>query len=373
MKRFMVFLSIFLLVSAAVFGQAASMPIDIKSVAVVRGKQTTEQITVKQFKDYVSWLTMAKAMSTQDTNAKLTAEERRQALEELGNQFLACQAAAQEKINVSEKDITQYYDQSIANFSQSLGMVLGRAPTDAEIDTELRERTGMNRASFRELMKRTLLTENYLKVKKQSLFTSIKNPTDAEILKIYNEVKSRSIFESGFSRPDTARVRMLMVPFRNAGEKPKAQSTANNLFKTINGDTSKFDEAVRDFRKPNSGYVSGDGFVYKDDRIRQAMGADFVNTIFNLKQGEVSKLLEGKDGYYIVKIIESYRAQVLTLDDVYNLEDPRAPTVRQAIVAAETQRRFMEALQQATEELVVELRKSGSVQIMDDVYNQITW
>jgi len=368
----MVFLSVFLLISAAVFGQAASVPIEIRSVAVVRLSQS-EQITVKQFKDYVNWLTMAKAMSTQDPNAKLTAEERRQALEELGNQFLACQAAAQEKINVSEKDITQYYDQSIANFSQSLGTVLGRAPTEAEIDTELRERTGMNRTSFRELMRRTLLTENYLKVKKQSLFSSIKNPTEAEILKIYNEVKGRSIFESGFSRPDTARIRMIMVPFRNPGEKTKAQTTANNLFKSINGDPSKFDETVRDYRKPNSGYVSGDGFIYKDDRVRQAMGADFVNTVFNLRQGEVSKLLEGNDGYYIVKVIETYKAKVLALDDVYNLEDPRAPTVKQAISAAEMQRRFMAALQQATEELVTELRKKGTVQIMDDVYNQITW
>jgi parvulin-like peptidyl-prolyl isomerase len=367
MKRLMMFLSIFFLISAGVFGQ-----IDIKSVAVVRLSQS-EQITVKQFKDYVNWLTIAKAMSTQDPNAKLTAEERRQALEELGNQFLACQAAVQEKINVSEKDITQYYEQSIANFAGSLGMVLGRTPTDAEIDTELRDRTGMNRASFRELMKRTLLTENYLKVKKQSLFSSIKNPTEAEIQKIHNEVKGKSFFEYGFSRPDTARIRMLLVPFRNPAEKAKAQTTANTLFRSIGGDPSKFDEAVRDFRKPNSGYVSGDGYVYNDDRVRQAMGADFVNTAFNLKQGEVSKLLEGNDGYYIIKVIETYRAKILALDDIYNLEDPRGGTVRQAISAAEMQRRYMAALQQATEELVGELRKKGSVQIMDDIYNQITW
>jgi parvulin-like peptidyl-prolyl isomerase len=367
MKRFMIFLSIFLLVSAAIFGQ-----IDIKSVAVVRLSQS-EQITVKQFRDYVNWLTIAKAMSTQNPNAKLTAAERRQALEELGNQFLACQAAAQEKISVSEKEITQYYEQSIAGFAGSLGTALGRAPTDAEIDTGLRDRTGMNRASFRELMKRTLLTENYLKVKKQSLFTSIKEPTEAEIQKIHGELKDKSIFEYGFSRPDTTRIRMLLIPFRSPTEKAKAQTTANTLFKSINGDPGKFDEAARDFRKPNSGYVSGDGYVYKDDRIRQSMGADFVNTVFNLKQGEVSKLLEGNDGYYIIKVIETYRAKVLALDDIYNLEDPRGTTVRQAISAAETQGRFMAALQQATDELVGELRKKGSIQIMDDIYNQITW
>jgi parvulin-like peptidyl-prolyl isomerase len=222
-------------------------------------------------------------------------------------------------------------------------------------------------------MRRSLLTENYLKVKKQSLFESIKPPTDTEINGIYNEVKNRSIFENGFIRPDTARVRMIVVPFRNAGEKNSAQNKANELSRQINNDPGRFDEAAREFIKPNSGYISGDAFVYKDERIRQAMGPAFVDAVFALRQGAVSRVLERPDGFYIVKVMETYRSKTLVLDDIYNLEDPRSITVRQTISGAETQRRFMVALQQASEELVAELKKKGSIQIMDATYNNITW
>jgi parvulin-like peptidyl-prolyl isomerase len=367
MKRFVLFVCIFLSFSALVFGQ-----IDLQPVAIVRLAKT-EQITVRQLRDYVSWLAISKALTTQNSNAQLTDEERRQALEELGNQFLACQAAEQEKVTVTDREVNQYFDQSIKAFSDGLAQMLGHTPTDAEVDTELRNRTGMNRASYRELMKRTLVTENYLKVKKQSLFESIKPPTETEILAIYNDVKNRSIFDNGFNRPDAARVRMLLVPIRNASEKSAAQTTANNLLRQIGNDASKFDEAVRDYRRPNSGYLSGDGYVYKDDKIRQAMGANFVDTVFGLKQGEVSRLVERPDGFFIIKVIETYRAKVLTMDDIYNLEDPRSPTVRKTIADAEVQKRFMLTLQQASEELVLDLRKRGSVQIMNDTYTKISW
>jgi parvulin-like peptidyl-prolyl isomerase len=98
-----------------------------------------------------------------------------------------------------------------------------------------------------------------------------------------------------------------------------------------------------------------------------------VDTVFSLKQGVVSKVVERPDGFYIIKVMETYRSKTLTLDDVYNLEDPRSITVRQTIGAAEMQRRFMVALQQASEELVADLKKKGSIQIMNDTYNKITW
>ena len=367
MKRFSLFFCIFLL--ASVFGFAQ---IDLQPVAIVRLSKT-EQITVKQFKEYVSWLTVTKAMSTQNANAKLTDTEKRQALEEMGNQYLACQAAEQEKITVTDREINQYFEQSIKSFSDGLALMMGRTPTDAEIDAELRNRTGMTRASYREIMRRTLLTENYLKVKKQSLFDAIKPPTEAEIIVIYNENKNKSIFENGFMRPDTVRVRMIVVPYRNAGEKAAAQNKANELARQIGNDPANFDEVAREFIRPNSGYISGDAFIYKDERIRQAMGAAFVDTVFSLRQGSVSRVVERPDGFFIIKVMETYRAKTLVLDDIYNLEDSRSITVRQTIAGAELQRRFMVALQKASEELVIELKKKGSVQIMDATYNSIVW
>ncbi|MDR2701867.1 MAG: peptidylprolyl isomerase [Spirochaetaceae bacterium] len=367
MKRFIVFLSIFLLISAAVFGQ-----IDLQPLAVIRLSKT-EQISVKQFKDYVNWLTITKIMSTGDINARLTNDERRLALDELGNQFLACQAAEQEKITVTSREIDQYFDQSMKNFSESLAQVLGHTPTEAEVDAELRNRTGMTRAGFKDIMKRSLITENYLKIKKKALFESIKQPTDAEIQVIYNDFKGKSTLEGGFSRPDTIGVRMIIVPIINSNGRTAAQTTANNLAKQIGNDPGRFDEVARDFQKPNSGYVTGNGYMYKHERIRESIGAAFFDAAFSLKQGEVSKLLERPDGFYLIKVIETYRARILALDDIYSLEDPRNITIKQAIIAMEMQRRLMAALQQASEELVAELRKKGTIEIKMDIYNQITW
>ena len=377
MKKIIVFLCSFLLVSPLVFAQ-----IDLQPVAIVRLSRT-ENITVRQFREYTQWLTMNKAMATQNPNAQLTASERRQALEELGNQLLANQAAEQERVTVSDRDITQRFNETISGFSAGLAQVLGRAPTDAEVDTELRNRTGMNRASFRDLMRRTWITENYLEVKKRHLFEAIRQPTDAEIRTIYNEHRNRSIFENGFSRPDAVRVRMLVIPIRSPAERAAAQTTANNLSRQIGGDPGRFDEAARDFMRPNSGYVSADGFIYNHDIIRQAMGGPFVTAVFALRHGQVSGVLERPDGFYIVRIMETHRARVLDLDDTYDLQDTggvdqqgrRVPpvTVRQAIIRAEMQRRFGLTLQQASEELVTELRNRGSVQIMEDTYNRIVW
>jgi len=71
--------------------------------------------------------------------------------------------------------------------------------------------------------------------------------------------------------------------------------------------------------------------------------------------------------------METYRSKTLVLDDVYDLQDPRSITVRQVIASIEMQRRFMNTLKQASEELVAELKKKGSVQIQDATYNSITW
>jgi parvulin-like peptidyl-prolyl isomerase len=364
MKRFAVFLIFFLVFSGFVFGQ-----IDLQPVAIVRLSKT-EQISVKQFKDYVSWLTVTKVMSTGNTNTKLTEEEKRLALDELGNQFLACQAAERDKITVTSREIDQYFDQSMKNFSGSLAQLLGRTPTEAEVDTELKNRTGMTRASFKDIMRRSLVTENYLKIKKRALFEAVKQPTDAEIQAFYDKEKGKSILEGGFSRPDTIGIKLILIPITN---NPNARIIANNLAKQIGSDPGRFDEVARDSQKPNSGYVTGNAYWYKHEKVRESIGATFYDAAFRLKQGEVSPLLEKPDGFCIIKVVETYRAKTLALDDIYYLEDPRNTTIKQAIITAEAQRRLMLALEQASKELVAELRKSGSIEIKNDTYNQIQW
>jgi parvulin-like peptidyl-prolyl isomerase len=367
MKRLTIVVGLFLSLSGLAFAQ-----LDLQPVAIVRLSKS-QPISVKEFKDYVNWMSLSRAA---DPSAKvaLTDTERREILDTLSNQLLACQAAEQDNVSATDREVTQQFDEEMKPLIAYLGQKLGHAPSDAEVDTELRAQTGMTRAGFKEQIRRSLVTNKYLQFKKAGLFQALKPPSDAEVLTFYNQSKDKNIFDGGFIRPDTIRIRMIWVPVNNASEKSAALNRANQLLRTIGGDAGKFDEVVNDADKPNSGYMGGDGpYVYKHEQIRAAMGIDFYDTAFRLKQGEVSKLLERPDGYYIVKVIETYRQKTLTLDDIYNLGDPRKITVRNYITIIESQRRQMETIKKASEELVEELKKRGSVTVNNDTYNSIVW
>jgi parvulin-like peptidyl-prolyl isomerase len=370
MKRFLCCLAFF----TAAAGLFAQLGFDTQPVAIVRLSRS-QPISVKEFKDYVKWMNLSR-VNSQDPSARtpLSPDDRRKILDTISNQLLACQAAEKDNITVSEKDITQALDEELKPLYAMLTQKLGRSPSEAEVDNELRTQTGMNKAGFREQIRRSLITNKYLQFKKQSLFQSLKPPTEAEIQRIYNELKNKSFLDGGFLRPDAIRIKMIWVPAANPADRTKALEKANQLLRQIGGDAGRFDEVVDDSRKPNSGYMGGDGpYLYKNEQIRAAMGIDFYDTAFRLKQAEISKLLERPDGYYIIKVTETYRQKILSLDDVYRLEDPRRTTVRDFVLISEAQKRQLETYEKASLELVEELKKQGSVEIKNDIYNSITW
>jgi parvulin-like peptidyl-prolyl isomerase len=372
MKRYFFFLLLFIFLCGMVFAQQ-----DLQPVAVVRLSRS-QPVSVKEFKDYVRWMNLSRANIAaqygQPAPAPLNAEERRQILETITNQLLACQAAEQDNVSVTDRELNQAVDEELKPLIDALSRRLNRAPSDAEIDNELRTRTGMTRAGFKEQIRRSLLTDKYLYFKKQAQFQSISPPSEPEIQSLYNQAKNTFILEGGFFRPDTIRLRMIAVRITGQTSRAAALEKATRLVRQIGGDAAKFDEAMADSRKPNSGYEAGDTYLYKDERFRANMGIDFYDTAFSLKQGEISKLLERPDGYYIIKVIETLRQKTLALEDVYLYDNDSKPvTVRNYIIITESQRRQGEAREKASIELVEELKKRGSVQIMDSAYNSIVW
>jgi parvulin-like peptidyl-prolyl isomerase len=372
MKRFFS-----ILVFLVLYGGLAFAQLDLQPVAIVRLSKS-QPISIKEFKDYVNWMYLSRANAATQANQAppppLNAEERQKVLETICNQLLACQAAEQESITLTDRELNQAVEEELKPLATYLAQRLGHEPSSTEIDDELQSQTGMTRAGFKEQIRRSILTNKYLQFKKQALFQALKPPTDAEIQSLYNQLKDKTILEGGFVRPDAVRIKMIWVPITGQTNKAAALEKANQLMRQIGGDAGKFDEVVADSRNANSGYIGGDGpYLYKSEQIRAEIGIDFYDTAFRLKQGEVSKLLERPDGYYIIKVTETLRQKTLTLEDVYRLEDSRRTTVKNYIFIAESQKRQMETYEKSSLELVEELKKRGNVQIIDSAYNSIVW
>jgi len=339
-RGFLVFFSVFLI--AQVFAQA-----DLQPAAIVNLTRS-EPITVKQFRTEVE--RMEKTARRTLSNA-----ERREVLDAMINERLAIQAAEKDKITVAESEVNRQIDQLKAQMVQAIG----RQPTDAEFATAIRNETGLDMAAFREQSRRQLITQKYLMSKKQSTIESLKVPTEAEIISTYNLTKAQ------FVRPDTVRFSMIQVDYgADAAAKTRAKELADRLFREIGSNASKFDEVVLRGQSPNSGYQAGDGgYLPRNMEAAQIVGQEFINIVFNLKQGEVSKLMDGARGYQIVKITETYTQKNLELDDIFQLGTRM--TVRDYIGNAMLQERQMEVLSRATQELVAELRAGKTFQVFD--------
>jgi parvulin-like peptidyl-prolyl isomerase len=347
MKKGTFFLFLFLAVTALVTAQN-----DLQPAAIVNLTRS-EPITVKQFRSEVERM-------EKGTGRTLNADERRQVLDVLINEKLAIQAAERDKVTISENEVNQQMQQLRSGLTQAMG----RQPTDAEFAQAIRNDTSMELPAFREQLRRQLLTQKYLQSKKQNIFDTVKDPTEEEIENTYNLAKAE------FVRPETVRFSMIQVAFsNNAAAKASAKETADRLFREIGSNPAKFDEVVLRGQAPNAGFQAGDaGFLPKNLEAQQLMGTDFINTAFSLKQGEVSRLIEGPRGYHIIKITETYGMKNLELGDIFQLGTRM--TVRDYIGNSMLQQRQREVIAKATQELVTELRAGKTFQVFE---KNITW
>jgi parvulin-like peptidyl-prolyl isomerase len=341
------FLVLFAACLTAVVAQA-----DLQPAAIVNLTRS-EPITVKQFRTEVERM-------ERTTRRTLSEKERRDILDAMINERLAIQAAEKDRITISENEVTQQINQLRAQMVQAIG----RQPTEAEFATAIRNETGLEMPAFREQVRRQLLTQKYLMTKKQSSFESMKVPTEADIVNAYNLTKSQ------FVRPDTVRFSMIQVDYGvDAAAKSRAKELADRLFREIGNSPSKFDEVVLRGQASNSGFQAGDGgYLPRNMEAAQVVGQEFITVAFNLKQGEVSRMMDGVRGYQIMKVTETYAQKNLELDDIFQLGTRM--TVRDYIGNSLLQEQQMEVLAKATQELVTELRAGKTFQVFE---RNLTW
>ena len=360
MRRFFILFLLLVCIGMTVFAQ-----IDLQIVARVNLTKS-EAITVKQLKtelESLAWQTFTAQYNRVPTSQEIataiqntSVANRRQVLDTMINKLLVLQAAERDRVTVTDNELNQ----AITRLRTQMTQGLGRQPTDAEFALAVKNETGQDLPAFRESLRRDAIAQKYLMAKKQDIFSSVKPPTETEIVNYYNLSKTQ------FIRPDSVRFSMIQVPYGpDAASKARARTLAERLSRDIGSNPAKFDEAVVNGQSPNSGYQAGDaGYLPRNLQAQQAAGEDFVNTAFSLRQGEVSKLIEGVPGYQIIKITETHSQKALELDDIAELGTRM--TVRQFIGAALAQRVEQETIARATQELVRELRVGNPFQVMEN-------
>jgi parvulin-like peptidyl-prolyl isomerase len=313
----------------------------------------TEAITVGQLRTEVQRMEKASGKT-------LTKPERLQVLDVIINERLVLQAAERDRIMVTENEVNQQIDQ----LRNVLAQQLGRKPTDAEFAQAVMNESGLDVPTFKEQLRRQVIVQKYLMAKKGDLINSVKMPTDQDIQSEYTLLKNELV------RPETIRFSMIQVVYgSDASSRTKAKTLADSLVKEINNDPAKFDEVAQKSVAPNSGYQAGDaGYLPRNQEARNIVGQTFIDAAFTLKQGQVSKLIEGQQGYQIIKVTENYASKQLELTDILQLGT--RITVRDYIGQGLLNQRQQAVLKQASEEIVKDLRSGKTFQVFE---NNINW
>jgi parvulin-like peptidyl-prolyl isomerase len=346
MKRTVFFVFLCLLISVSAFSQA-----DLQAVATVNLIRT-EPITVRQLRTEVG------RMET-SAGRPLTQAERLQVLDVMINERLVLQAAERDRVVVTENEVNNQMQQ----LRNSLAQNLGRQPTEAEFAQAVMNESGLDVMSFREQMRRQMIVQKYLVTTKESTLNSLRPPTEAEILAEYNLMRGRLV------RPQTVRFSMIQVPYGpDAASRTNARELADRLAREINSNAGRFNDVAARHVTPNSGYTAGDaGFLPRDQEVRNIVGQQLMDAAFSLGLEQVSSVIEGIQGFQIIKVTEIYAQRNLELDDIFQLGTRM--TVRDFIGQNMFNHRQQATLAQASQELVSELRTGRTFQVFENLVN----
>jgi hypothetical protein len=339
---------LFLMVSLCLSGIGmAFAQNDAQTVAMVNITKP-EPITVRQLKAAITPLEQAAGRT-------MTVAQRRQALDSLIGQRLIIQAAERDRLPLSPIDV----DNALKS---NLAAQLGRQPTQAEFNSVL----GDNAAAIREDARKTLLIQAYIQTKKLALLQAAERyePSEADINYSY-VINRRDLI-----RLDTVGVSLISIPMEN--DRAKAKAKADSLAREISANPARFDEIALPGKAQNAratvGFEAGDTYLERNPELDQQSGKQFVTTVFNLRQGEVSPLLETGDAFYFIRVNSIYGFKVLELNDVVSLASRM--TVREYIRDDLKSKENQRVLEQAFQELAAELRRpTGVVTVYEQYLN----
>jgi parvulin-like peptidyl-prolyl isomerase len=348
MKRISVLVLLLSLCETLIFAQAIDKP-----AATVRLTKA-ETITVRQVRKTTDPL-------EQRANRALTKAERLQVLEGFVARKLIEQAAARDKIYVSEAELKAELDRQ----KKLLGTQVqaGRELTDAELQTLIKN-SGSTWDDYLEALKYSKLTYTYAAAKRPDAFSKIPQPTDADAKAYYEANKTKY-----FVWDDTVRIKWILVDTRNLTskeERDKAAKRADDIYKEYKSGV-KFDDLVAKYSDDTaSKYKGGDlGYLQRNDtQQQQFLGIAFFDSVFALRKGETSEIIQTNVGYAIVSVTDRIDAKILSLED--KIPPAYTELVKDRVKSLLLQNRQSEAYTKALTEIVADLKKQAEVKIFEE-------
>ena len=338
MKR--IFLSLFAV--ASVLASGAQTTIDKPAATIKLTKQ--DVISVRQIKADVERLEAAAGL-------KFTADQIKQVLDARINSLLFVQFCDREKITVQDADVTKALSQMKAN--------LGPKATDADMENSMRA-SGVF-VEPKVYVRQRLLFETYVQTKMaDELKTVMAEPTADEILKAYDLAKSSLV------RPDTMRLSVLYVDTRGKSDADakKAKDALSALSSALKLNPSKFDEYM--LRAGDAaGYKAIPSFyMEKTSQNKTLFGTELFDTVFKLRTGDISTIVESPTGFRIVRANEFLAQKQLGLADT--VPGNQNMTVQDFLsyqIASDKEAKFMDKTES---DLITQLRAQAAIKIYEE-------
>ncbi|MGA2546031.1 MAG: peptidylprolyl isomerase [Rectinemataceae bacterium] len=356
MARLALALPLLAFLSAAGLGAQAASPLPTRKPIVQVNLKVNEPYYLETFKADIDRLESG-LNSISSQKIKIASKDKLNILLDTIDMILFRQYCDQEGIKVSDSDVAN----QMAQYKASLGP----GATDAMVEASLR-RSAPFYTDVKTYIKQELLFQAYLKAKKADDVKAISQPSASDVLKAYDEMKFN------LRRPNTYRFTMItaLTQGKSDADKKKARDTMRVIADKLKVNPNGFDEyLVRGAVEPKSaGYQTMMNLVIAKTAESKKQYPALYEAIFNLKEGQVSDLIEENSGFIIVRAEAFLPEKQLGFDDlIEGLTNSKAAQANPsatvlALVVNELQSTKYAELQKATRDAVnAKLRQEATI------------
>lgn len=357
-KKIIIFSILFLITCAAVFSQAITIAQPAASVNLVK----SEMISVQQLNAQVAAINLLRQRAGQQV-VSASRSDKIEILNMMISDLLLMQGAERDGIKAEQSEVDNAVNNQKAQFEQQKQ----RTYTLAEFKYEVKKETGYSWEKYTEQLEKQIVQQKYIMAKKQDdIQKAAKLPDNNDIEGFYKQNRTQ------LSNPDMVRYSQIFISTLNldTNKKLEAQKKADEAYRKYQNGTATFEQLVNDYTEDrNAKYRNGDsGYIaYNDPNAAGYLGQGFMDSLFKIKEGDVSGVIKSNIGYHIIKVTEYREAKLLSLDD------PVLPTANQTVREYIAQQLITKAqnsaVSAALNSLVSDLKKDADIKIFEDNIN----